>query len=162
MASRKGIVVTAGILGVITVASFLVWALPVQYESSFVVTDFEAHLDGIESIRNIIIEDLDAGLEGLASGAIPADEYTRMAETATIQINEQIILIVESGPPPEWEESYISYMEALRHSNSYVRETIVVAGMIRDGADPGEAQDSADGWKDAAEELVRQSQQSRP
>ena len=78
------------------------------------------------------------------------------------RFNEQIILIVESGPPPEWEESYISYMEALRHSNSYIRETIVVAGMIRDGADPGEARDSADGLKNAAEELVRQSQQSRP
>ena len=43
--------------------------------------------------------------------------------------------MVDSGAPNDWQESYLNYLESLRSFNTYIRETIVVANMIQDGAD---------------------------
>ena len=45
MASQKGILITIGMLGGITAASFLIWTLPQTYDASFVVSDFGNNLD---------------------------------------------------------------------------------------------------------------------
>ena len=41
MASKKGIVTTAIILAAITGASFLLWIIPQNVETTFVVADYE-------------------------------------------------------------------------------------------------------------------------
>ena len=45
MASKKGIAVTAIILAAITGASFLLWVIPQENESTFIVTDYQGYLD---------------------------------------------------------------------------------------------------------------------
>ena len=45
------------------------------------------------------------------------------------QINSQIIELVESDAPEEWQESYLNYLEYLRSSNSYIRETLALANL---------------------------------
>ena len=54
MASKKGIGLTVGILIAIAGASFIFWAVPQQNSMTFIVTDFENHLDGIKAKHNII------------------------------------------------------------------------------------------------------------
>ncbi len=48
MASKKGIVVTITILVAITGASFLLWMIPQNNETTFVVSDYGGYLDGVE------------------------------------------------------------------------------------------------------------------
>ena len=165
MASKKGISITIGILGAITAASFLAWSIPQTYETSFVVSDFENHLDGVQNIHSTISEDLDENLQKLVDGSISPEEYIQAAETSTSQINSQIIQIVESSPTEEWQESYINYMESLKQSNTYIRETIVFANMIKDGVEEAkldEALDSANQLKSDVQNLIDASSEARP
>lgn len=165
MASRRGVLATAAILGAITAASFAVWLFPQSFETSFVVSDFEAHLDGVKSIHAVIGEDLDAEFQRMLDGDIPPDEYIRMAETSSEQINSQIIRIVESDPVEDWQSSYTSYMESLRQSNSHIRETIVLANKIKSGAQEAELADALgalEKLKSRAAGLAAESDSSRP
>ncbi len=165
MASKKGITITAVILGSITVASFLVWMIPQTYDAAFVVTDYENHLDGIKNIHSVITEDIDTEFQKLVDGEISPDEYISMAETSNSQINSQIINIVESNPTEEWQDSYISYMDSLKQSNTYIRETIVFANMIKEGAAESSLEntlESINQLKNEAENLIQASDDSRP
>lgn len=155
----------ACILGAITAASFLVWAVPQGRDATFVVTDFGAHLDGVRGIHGAVTGDLDDALEGLRAGTVSPDEYVRMAEASAAQINAQIVSVIESDPPEEWQESYAAYLESLRQSGAYVRETIVAANMARDGAGAGAfegALEQAGRLRDAAEGLAAESDGARP
>ena len=51
MASKKGISLTIGVLAAITMASFVFWFLPQNSEITFVVSDFESHLDGVKNVH---------------------------------------------------------------------------------------------------------------
>ncbi|ABK78103.1 hypothetical protein CENSYa_1481 [Cenarchaeum symbiosum A] len=161
MASKKGMIITGGILAVITLASFLTWLVPQATNQSFVITDYGAHLDGVENIHSIILLDLDADLQRLYDGGMESDDYILMAEVASSQVNSQVIGLVESGAPEEWQASYIEYMEALRQTNSYIRETMVVAESMKDGG-PGEGQDRAEQAKSAIQDLIDASRAARP
>ena len=165
MASQKGILITVGILGAITAVSFLAWSIPQSYDSSFVVSDFENHLDGVQNIHSTISSDLDDNFQKLVEGTITPEEYIQIAETSTTQINSQIIEIVESGATEEWQESYINYMESLKQSNSYIRETIVFANMIKDGVEDvklDDALDSTNQLKSEIQNLIDASNDARP
>ncbi len=56
MASKKGIIVTITILVVITVASFSLWVIPENNETTFVVSDFKGYLDGVKNIQEVLQE----------------------------------------------------------------------------------------------------------
>ena len=58
MASKKGIVTTVIILAAITGASFLLWVIPQDYETTFVVSDYEGYLDGVKNIHEILEESI--------------------------------------------------------------------------------------------------------
>ena len=165
MASQKGIFMTVIILGAITAVSFLAWAIPQSYDSSFVVSDFENHLDGVQNIHSTISTDLDNNFQKLVEGAITPEEYIQIAETSTSQINSQIIQIVESGATEEWQESYINYMDSLKTSNSYIRETIVFANMIKDEVEEVKlenALESTNQLKSEIQNLIDASDEARP
>jgi len=137
MASKKGVVITAIVLGAITAASFLVWTIPQEAAQTISVSDFEGHLDGVQSIHQVLSGELDASFERLQAGEITARQYVEMAEATSTQINSQIIQLVESGASEEWHESYISYMDALKTQNSIIRETIVVANAAEETGQRG-------------------------
>lgn len=138
MASKKGVLLTVGILTAITAASFLVWLLPENREAVFVITDFENYLDGVNEIHMIIIENVEEEFEKLLDKEITPEQYNQFAEVATSQINSQLIQLVKSEPPEEWEQSYENYIESLKQFNSYIRESIVISKMIEGGASQNE------------------------
>jgi len=130
LAKKTGIGITIVILVAITAASFLVWSIPQNFETSFVVSDFEFHLDRIKEIHNTISEGVDNNYKQMLNGDISSEEYIKSAEIASTQINSQIIQLVESEAPEQWHESYLNYLESLKKTNTQIRETIVVANMI--------------------------------
>ena len=135
VASKKGIGLTIGILVAIAAASSIFWLVPQQNPMTIVVTDFENHLDGIKAKHNIIASGLEVPFSQMLNGEISSQEYINIAMISTSQVNALIIQMVDSGAPDNWQDSYLNYLESLRSFNTYIRETIVVANMIQDGAD---------------------------
>jgi hypothetical protein len=59
-----------------------------------------------------------------------SDEYIRIAEISSLQINSLIIELTNSGATQEWTESYVNYIGALKKLSEMITETIVVASLI--------------------------------
>ncbi len=165
MASKKGIIVTATILAAITGASFLLWAIPENNETTFVVSDYENYLDGVKNIQEVLQESINIEYQNLINGEISPEEYTTVTEVTSSQVTAQISEFVTSKPPEEWQDSYINYMEAMKKFNSYIIETKVLASMIEKGNTGEEMMETAqkiDALKMEFLEYVKISDESRP
>ena len=129
MKLKKGVIITVMILIVITLASFSVWQIPDNPKMTIVVTDYESHLNGIDARHEIIRNAIDESLLKMIDGGMTEEEFISIAEISSLQINSQIIELVGSKAPEEWQKSYLNYLESLRSSNSYIREALVLANL---------------------------------
>lgn len=130
MASKKGIIITVIILASITAASFLLWIVPQENNSTFVVTDYEGYLDGVKNIHEVLQESIDIEYRNLQDGKISPSEYLIITEVTSSQVTTQISEFVTSKPSEKWQESYISYMNGMKKFNEYIIETKVLANQI--------------------------------
>jgi len=164
MASRKGIIVTIIILAVITAGSFLLWMIPQGSQMSIVVSDYENYLDGVKEIHSVLDQSISEEFQGLRDGNVSPEEYLKTAEVISSQVTSQISEFVTSNPTTEWQESYIRYMESLQTFNSYVTETKVYAGLVKDGRTDKlvETMDKIQEIKSESEKLAKLSDESRP
>ncbi len=165
MASKKGVAVTIIILAAITGASFFVWAIPQQNETTFIVTDYENYLDGAKEIHEILQKSTEIEFQRLLDGEITPEQYVETADVTSSQVTSQIGEFVTSKPPEEWQSSYISYMDAMRKFNSYIGETKVVANLIENNSseeDISEIMKKIESLKAESAELVKISDDSRP
>jgi len=142
MASKKGIVITVGILAAITISSFLIWMIPQNNEAVFVVSNFQDHIDVVKEIHNVIVDGIEIEFQNLLAGDITPEQYIEIADVSSTQIKSQIIRLVESEAPEEWHDSYLNYIEALRKTNSQILETIIVANLMEKGSDQNSIEDS--------------------
>ena len=134
MASKKGIVITGIILASITAASFLLWIVPQENNSTFIVTDYEGYLDGVKNIHEVLQESIDIEYRNLQDGKISPSEYIIITEVTSSQVTTQISEFVTSKPSEKWQESYISYMNGMKKFNEYIIETKVLANQIEKGS----------------------------
>jgi len=134
MASKKGITITVIILALITAASFLLWIVPQENNSTFVVTDYEGYLDGVKNIHEVLQESIDIEYRNLQDGKISPSEYIIITEVTSSQVTTQISEFVTSKPSEKWQESYISYMNGMKKFNEYIIETKVLANQIENGS----------------------------
>ena len=165
MASRKGIAITAIILAAITGASFLLWIVPQDVETTFVVSDYGNYLDGVKNIHEVLEESIEIEYENLKTGKISPQDYISVTEVTSSQVTTQISEFVTSKPSEEWQTSYINYMEALKSFNSYIVETKVLAKMIENEStedEMSETLEKIDMLKSESIEFVEMSDQSRP
>ena len=132
MASKKGIGITVAILVGIAGASFLVYLIPEDTTMKFVVSDFEKHLDDIDERTSMLSTAIEESFEDLMNHEISPDEYFITANVTQSQVNSLIIELTLSGAPQEWTASYITYVDALKKLNEQIRETVVVANLIKD------------------------------
>jgi hypothetical protein len=130
MASKKGIAITVIILASITAASFLLWVVPQENNSTFIVTDYEGYLDGVKNIHEVLQESIDIEYRNLQDGRISPSEYIIITEVTSSQVTTQISEFVTSKPSEKWQESYISYMNGMKKFNEYIIETKVLANQI--------------------------------
>ena len=165
MASKKGIAITIIILGAITGASFLVWMVPQQNETTFIVTDYESYLDGAKNIHEVLAQSTEIEYQKLLDGEITPEEYIESADITSTQVTGQISEFVTSKPPEQWQESYINYMDAMKKFNLYVGETKVLANLIESQGSEQEITETTqkiETLKAESLELIRLSDQSRP
>jgi len=165
MASKKGIAITVIILAAITGASFLLWLVPQNYETTFVISDYEDYLNGVKNIHEVLQESIDIEYQNLRNGEITPENYIKITEVTSSQVTAQISEFVTSKPPEEWQASYISYMEAMRKFNSYIGETKVLANMIEKGSSEAEMVETVqriESLKAESLEYVKISDESKP
>lgn len=164
MAKKRGIIITAAILAAITAVSFSIWLIPQKEGSSFVVSDFQAHLESIQAKQKVIADEIETDLQAMITGTVTPDNFIMRAEASTSQINALIIEIVESRAPEQWHESYLNYGESLKSYNSYLRETIVLANKIKDGNSNSiqENLDKLDTLKKETETFVLKANETKP
>jgi len=130
MASKKGIVVTIAVLVCVVVASFLVYLIPEDTTMKIIVSDFEKHLDITKEKASMEVTVIDGSFEKLMEKKMSPDEYIRIAEVSSSQINSLIIELTSSGAAQEWYDSYANYIGALKKLNEKITETIVVANLM--------------------------------
>ena len=130
MGSRKGIGVTIAILVGVVAASFLVYLIPEDTTMKITVSDFGKHLDITKERASMEITGVDESFEKLMKSKKNSDEYIRIAEISSLQINSLIIELTNSGATQEWTESYANYIHALKKLNEMITETIVVANLM--------------------------------
>ena len=165
MASKKGIAITIIILGAITGASFLVWTVPQQNETTFIITDYENYLDGAKSIHEVLQKSTEIEYQKLLDGEVTPDQYITSADVTSSQVTSQISEFVTSKPPEEWQNSYINFMDGMKKFNSYIGETKVLANLIQNESsqeDITEAMEKIESLKAESMELVKISDDSRP
>ncbi len=130
MASRKGIGVTVAILVGVVAASFLVYLIPEDTTMKITVSDFGEHLDITKERALMESSSIDESFKKLMKNDMKQDEYVRIAEVSSSQINSLIIELTNSGATQEWTESYVNYIGALKKLSEMITETIVVASLI--------------------------------
>ncbi|MDE0831975.1 MAG: hypothetical protein OSA03_02450 [Nitrosopumilus sp.] len=144
MASKKGITITVIILASITAASFLLWIVPQENNSTFIVTDYEGYLDGVKNIHEVLQESIDIEYRNLQDGKMSPSEYIVITEVTSSQVTTQISEFVTSKPSEKWQESYISYMNGMKKFNEYIIETKVLANQIENGSVDSKISDTVD------------------
>ena len=165
MASKKGIAITVIILAAITGASFLLWVIPQENDTTFIVTDYEGYLDGAKNIHEVLQESIDIEYQNLQDGKITPNDYIAITEVTSSQVTTQISEFVTSKPSEQWQESYISYMNAMKKFNEYILETKVLANQIENGSIEEEIQQTVnkiDSIKAESIEYIIKSNDLRP
>ena len=122
MASKKGIAITAIILAAITGASFLLWVVPQENDTTFIVSDYEGYLDGVKNIHEVLQESIDIEYDNVINGRISLEDYIVITEVTSSQVTTQISEFVTSKPSEQWQESYINYMNGMKKFNEYILE----------------------------------------
>jgi len=130
MASKKGIGITIAILVGVVIASFMVYLIPEDTTMKIVVSDFEEYLDITKEKASMEVTGIDGSFEKLMEKKTSPDEYIKIAEVSSSQINSLIIELTNSGATEEWTESYVNYIVALKKLNEKITETIVVANLM--------------------------------
>ena len=139
MGSKRGVMITVGILVAITIASFMVWLEnPSNMEMTIVVTDFENHDAGISERHKIISYAVEESLSELINGKLSPDEYIKIAEVSSSQNNALLMELAYSDAPEEWQEAYVNRIASLKSFEAYVIETMVLANLIENGEEQEE------------------------
>ena len=165
MASKKGIAVTIIILAAITGASFLLWMIPEEKETTFVITNYEEYLNEVKNIHEILQESIHIEYQKMREGQISPEEYMTVTDITLEQTTSQISEFVTSKPPEEWQDSYINYMNSMMKFNEYIVETKVLADLIEKESNKEELDkvlEKMESLRSESEELVKISDQSRP
>ena len=163
MASKKGIMITVIILSAITGASFLLWVIPQENDTTFIVSDYEGYLDGVKNIHEVLQESIDIEYDNVINGRISLEDYIVITEVTSSQVTTQISEFVTSKPSEQWQESYINYMNGMKKFNEYILETKVLANELKNGVtDVSQTLDRIESIKAESMEYIKKSNELRP
>ena len=165
MATKKGIILTAIILGIITAASFSLWLIPQHENSEPLISDYRSELESIKVRHDIIINETSNEFSNLLDGSLSPDDFITRAQTSSSQVSSLLSEIIESRAPQEWRESYLNYGEALKKYYDYLTETIVIANKVKGGVlidDLKEELQKLDTMKKESESFTIKANETKP
>ena len=164
VATKKGIILTAIILAIVTAASFSIWSIP-QHNSGPLISDYRNELESIKERHDIIINETSNELNNMLGGSLSPDDFITRAQTTSSQVDSLISEIIESDAPQEWRESYLNYDEALKKYNDYLTETIVIANKVKNNVSVNDLQSELqklDSMKKESESFAIKANETKP
>jgi hypothetical protein len=165
LVTKKGIALTAAIIGGFTAASFLVYFVPSQPQSEVVTpTDPETELVFAMDRNQAIVDDFKSAFQMWTNNELSKDELEGRAVAATEQVNALMVELRQSNPPEEWVQSYVFYIQALENYRLYFEKSREYVNIVS-GADPTRIQVLLDSMAELltkAESLTQQSEDAMP
>ena len=157
MGSKKGVIITVGILVAITIGSFMVWfGNPTNNEMTIVVTDFENHDAGIVERHKIVQNSIESSFDKFMNNEITVDEYEKIAETGSSQNNALLMELAYSDAPEEWQETYVNRIASLKSFGAFIRESMVFSTYLTDEVEElGQKNEILDNMEKYKEEYIQ-------
>lgn len=163
MKSKKGFILTAGVLAAITAASFAIWFIP-QNNQSVVISNPQAELDALIDQQKAIAESDKIEFDKMLAGQITPENYIAISDISSSQIRAMIISITNPEVSDEWMHSYSAMADSLRAYNTYLRETNVIAEKLKSNpsADVTVDTEALQQYLTQAQDSITASNDSRP
>ncbi len=165
MVTKKGIALTAAIMGGFTAASFLVYFVPTQPQSEVVTpADPETELVFAMDRNKAIVDDFKSAFQMWTNNELSKDELDGRAAAAMEQVNALMVELRRSNPPEEWVQSYVLYIQALENYRLYFEKSREYVN-IAPGSDPTRGQVVLDSMSELlakAQNLTQQSEDAIP
>ena len=68
----------------------LLWVIPQENDTTFIVTDYQSYLDGVKNIHEVLQESIDIEYQNLQDGKISTIDYITITEVTSSQVTTQI------------------------------------------------------------------------
>lgn len=165
MANKKGVIATVLILAAIAAASFVIWVIPQNNGSNFVISDYKGELNGVIERQSIIATEMDSDLKGLLEKSISPNDFINRAQVSSSQVISLITELIESNPPTEWKSAYLNYAESLKKYTDYLTETISLANKMKGQITDSNLNDEItkiDSIRKVSDSFAEKSNQTRP
>lgn len=120
LATRKGIALTALIIGGFVAASFLVYFIPSSPQVEIVgPSDTKARLIEAMERSNAVVDEFQSKFDMWKNGELNKGGFDESATIAINQANGLILDLRSSNISEEWMESYDLYIQALENYRTY-------------------------------------------
>ena len=91
--TKKGIILTAIMLSIITAASFSIWLLPRYENPGTLISDYRSELDSVKERHGVIINETSDELKNMLAGSLSYDDFITRAQTSSSQVNSLLSLL---------------------------------------------------------------------
>lgn len=167
MVTRKGIALTATIIGGFTAASFLVYLVPSSPQSAVVQsTDPKAELVFAMDRTRAIVDEFQSTFEMWKNNEINKAGFDDRADTAVNQLNDVMLELRRGNVPEKWTQSYVLYIQALENYKAYFEKTKQYVNYVStDNSDPRQGESLLNSMSELltkAQSLVQQSKDAMP
>ncbi len=138
LVTRKGIALTAAIIGGFTAASFLVYLVPSSPHSAVVrSTDPKNELVFTMDRNQAIVDEFQSTFQMWKSNEVNKTGFSDRADTSINQVNELTLELRRSNVPEKWTQSYVLYIQALENYKAYFEKTKEYINQVStDNSDP--------------------------
>jgi len=162
--SKKGIILTAAIVGGIVAASFLVYLIPSSPTNDVArIADPGTELAFAFDRNEAVVDEFQSAFDAWKNDELTKNEFDERANTALDQVDVLMIELRRSSPPEEWAQSYVLYIQALDNYKAYFEKTKEYVSVAN--SDPGRGETLLDSMSELlakADDLAQQSEDAMP
>jgi len=160
--SKKGIILTAAIVGGIVAASFLVYLIPSSPTNDVArIADPGTELAFAFDRNEAIVDEFQSAFNMWKNDELTKNEFDERANTAVNQVDVLMLELRRSSPPEEWAQSYVLYIQALDNYKAYFEKTKEYVA----NSDPSRGETLLDSMSELlakADDLAKQSEDAMP
>ncbi len=122
--TKKGIILTAAIVGSIVAASFLVYLIPSSPTNDVArIADPGTELAFAFDRNEAIVDEFQSTFDMWEDDELTRDEFDERADITVDQVDVLMLELRRSSPPEEWAQSYVLYIQALDNYKAYFERT---------------------------------------
>ena len=162
--TKKGIALTAAIIGGFVGASFLVYLIPSSPKSDVArIADPATELVFAFDRNEAIVGDFQNAFEMWKNDELSKDEFDTRADAAVNQVTALALELRRTSVPEEWSQSYVLYIQALESYKEYFESAKEYVGVANSDPSRGETLlDTMEELLNKAESLAQQSDDAMP